>query len=127
MNKVLLLGRLTKDIELKEFGKGKEKGNVCRFSIAVRDGVDADGEQLTQFINCVAWNKSAQLLADYVHKGDQVALEGRITQNDYETEDGEKRYSFQVVVSNVELLPNKAAKADEEEPAPKASGKKYHR
>lgn len=127
MNKVLLLGRLTKDIELKEFGKGKEKGYVTRFSVAVRDGVDADGEQLTQFINCVAWNKSAQLLADYVHKGDQVALEGRITQNDYETEDGEKRYSFQVVVNNVELLPNKAAAADTEEPAPKASGKKYHR
>lgn len=127
MNKVLLLGRLTKDIELKEFGKGKEKGYVTRFSVAVRDGADQDGNPLTQFINCVAWNKSAQLLKDYCGKGDQIALEGRITQNDYETEDGEKRYSFQVVVSNVELLPNRKAEDDETEEKPKANGKKYHR
>lgn len=126
MNKVMLLGRLTKDIELKEFGKGKEKGCVTRFSIAVRDGIDQDGNPLTQFINCVAWNKSAQLLKDYCSKGDQIALEGRITQNDYETEEGEKRYSFQVVVSNVELLPNRKAEEEAEE-KPKTNGKKYHR
>lgn len=126
MNETILIGRLTKDVELKEYGKGKTAGQFARFSLAVRDGVDQDGNELVQFINCVAWNNQATILAKYVHKGDGVAIQGRITQNDYEDEDGTKHYSYQVTVGRVELLPARKAAEDPEEEKPKTN-RKYHK
>lgn len=125
MNKVQLVGRLTKDVECQEYGKGKDKGYYARFAIAVRDGVDKDGNQLTQFINCVAWNVAAVNLEKYTKKGDQVAIMGRITENNYEDEDQVKHYSQQVTVSEIELLSNKKDEPEEAEPEKKS--KKYHR
>ena len=122
MNKVQLVGRLTKDVELSEFGKGKDKGTVCRGAIAVRDGIDKDGNQLVQFINFVAWNNTANILEGYTKKGDMIALAGRLTQNDYTDEDGVKHYTLQVTVSEVELLPQGAK--EEEKPQ---KGNKYRR
>lgn len=126
MNETILIGRLTKDVELKEYGKGKTAGQFARFSLAVRDGVDQDGNELVQFINCVAWNNQATILAKYVHKGDGVAIQGRITQNDYEDEDGTKHYSYQVTVGRVELLPARKAAEETEEEKPKTA-RKYHK
>ena len=125
MNKVQLVGRLTKDVECQEYGKGKDKGYYARFAIAVRDGVDKDGNQLTQFINCVAWNVAAVNLEKYTKKGDQVAIMGRITENNYEDENQIKHYSQQVTVSEIELLSNKKDEPGEAEPEKKS--KKYHR
>ena len=125
MNKVQLVGRLTKDVECQEYGKGKDKGYYARFAIAVRDGIDKDGNQLTQFINCVAWNVAAVNLEKYTKKGDQVAIMGRITENNYEDEDQVKHYSQQVTVSEIELLSNKKDEPEEAEPEKKS--KKYHR
>ena len=125
MNKVQLVGRLTKDVECQEYGKGKEGGYFARFALAIRDGVDKDGNPLTQFVNCVAWNSTAVNLEKYTKKGDQVAVMGRITENNYEDDQKVKHYSQQVTVSEIELLSNKK-EAEQEEPAPKTS-KKYHR
>ena len=125
MNTVQLVGRLTKDVECQEYGKGKDKGYYARFAIAVRDGVDKDGNQLTQFINCVAWNVAAVNLEKYTKKGDQVAIMGRITENNYEDEDQVKHYSQQVTVSEIELLYNKKDEPEEAEPEKKS--KKHHR
>ena len=125
MNKVQLIGRLTKDVESQEYGKKDKGGYYARFAIAVRDGVDKDGNPLTQFINCVAWNTAAINLEKYTKKGDLVAVMGRITENNYEDEEKVKHYSQQVTVSEIELLANKKAE-DEEEEKP-ARSKKYHR
>lgn len=131
MNETILIGRLTRDIELKEYGKGKAAGSYARFSLAVRDGVDQDGKELVQFINCVAWNTQATILAKYVHKGDGVAIVGRLVQNDYEDENGKMVYSYQVTASRVELLPTRKSAEDaeselEDEPKPKTN-RKYHK
>ena len=125
MNKVQLVGRLTKDVECQSYGKNKNEGFFARFALAVRDGVDKDGNPLTQFISCVAWNSTAVNLEKYTKKGDQVAIMGRITENNYEDDDKVKHYSQQVTVSEIELLSNKK-EAEQEEPAPKTT-KKYHR
>ena len=125
MNKVQLVGRLTKDVECQAYGKNRNDGFFARFALAVRDGVDKDGNPLTQFVNCVAWNSTAVNLEKYTKKGDQVAVMGRITENNYEDDDKVKHYSQQVTVSEIELLSNKK-EAEQEEPAPKTT-KKYHR
>ena len=128
MNKVQLIGRLTKDVECQEYGNGKDKGYFARFALAIRDGVDKDGQQLTQFVNCVAWNTAAVNLERYTKKGDQVAVVGRITENNYEDKDKVKHYSQQVTVSEIELLSNKRADEEaEEDEKPAKSSKKYHR
>lgn len=121
MNKVILKGRTVKDIELIEYG---EKGGVfARFAIAVRDGKDSNGEERAQFINCLAWNTTAELLAEFVKKGDEVLVAGRLVQNDYEDKDGVKHYSFNVVVNEVEFIGAGKEKPKEE----KASNRKYSR
>ena len=105
MNSVNLYGRITHDLELVELKKGK--GAYCRFSIAVKDGVDKDGESLTQFIPCIAWNNLAEIITSFVKKGDRIALEGKINIQSYEDEDGENRKSFQIVVNKVHLVETK--------------------
>lgn len=110
MNSVNLYGRITHDLELVELKKGK--GSYCRFSVAVKDGVDKDGESLTQFIPCIAWNNLAEVITDYVKKGDRIALEGKINIQSYEDEEGENRKSFQIVVNKVYLVETKEETKD---------------
>jgi len=124
MNRVELVGRLTKDVEIIKFGKGDKAGKVGRCSIAVRDGVDGEGNERVQFINFAAWNRTAEILEGYTKKGDMVALCGKIVQNDYEDDDGVKHYSLQVMVDNVELLPNPDREEKEKDSKPNG---KYRR
>lgn len=121
-NQVVLVGRLTKEIELKEYGKGKNSGSVARFSIAVRDGKDNDGNERTQFISCVAWNATAETLEKYVVKGDMVMIGGRLTENNYTDDNDVKHYTLQVSVDQINLLPN--PRNDQEE---QPRNGKYHR
>ena len=109
MNKCILIGNLTKDPELTTTTNGVA---VCRFSIAVKDGVDKDGESLTQFIPCIAWNNLAEVITDYVKKGDRIAIEGKINIQSYEDEEGENRKSFQIVVNKVHLVETKEESKD---------------
>ena len=119
MNIVNLAGRLTKDIELQEYGKGKEKGYFTRFTLAVRDGVDKDGEPRTQFISCICWGKGSELLNTYCGKGDLIGINGKLEENNYEDADGVKHYTLQVNVRDIEFL---ALKKEEQEEQPR---KKY--
>ena len=125
MNIVILTGRLVKDIEVIVDQKDGE-WSCTRFSLACPDGIDKDGNKLTQFVNCCAWNERADLLEKYVHKGDMVTVQGRITQNNYKDKEGIMRYATEVTVSNIELLPN-SRKEEKEEPEEKPKTKKYHR
>lgn len=105
MNKVILIGRVTKDIELKATESGLQ---YCQFDMAIDNGKDKDGNQReADFISCTAWDKKAENLSVYVHKGHKLSVEGRIKTDKYQNEKGENRYRTYVLVSNFEFLESK--------------------
>jgi single-strand DNA-binding protein len=97
LNKVALVGRLTKEIEVKKTQSGL---SVAQFSVAI-DRMGKNGE--VDFINCVAWRQSADFLGQYAKKGDTVSVDGRINQRTYTTQDGQNRTVFEVIAENVSL------------------------
>ena len=105
MNNVQLIGRLTKDPEVRSFGKGKDAVDMCRFTLAVRDGRDKDGNERTQFISCAAWGAVVEILEKYTAKGAMLAVDGKLVNNNYE-KDGQMIYQTEVRVGGVYLLPN---------------------
>ena len=101
MNKCFLIGRLTRDPELRTSGQGV---SVCTFSLAVdRPYKSADGARQTDFFNIVVWRQQAENCARYLQKGSQCAVEGNIQNRTYE-KDGEKRYITEIVADRVEFL-----------------------
>ena len=107
MNKAILIGRLTKDPELRTTPTGR---NVCQFSIAVnRTYTSASGEREADFINCVVWDKQAENLAKYQKKGNQIAVDGRIQTRNYDDNNGKKVYVTEILASNISFLDAKGA------------------
>lgn len=102
MNKVILIGRLTRDPEMRTTPSGIA---TTSFSIAVqRNYANAQGDREADFINCVAWRKQAENIAKYCTKGSQVAVDGRIQTRNYDAQDGTKRYVTEVIADNVTFL-----------------------
>ena len=102
MNKVFLIGRLTRDPELRYTGSNIPSAT---FSIAVnRNFTNQAGEREADFINIVVWRKQAENCKNYLTKGSQVAIEGRIQTRNYDGQDGKKVYVTEVVADNVEFL-----------------------
>nr|DAE86112.1 MAG TPA: Single strand binding protein [Caudoviricetes sp.] len=102
MNKCVLIGRLTKDPELK-FLAGSGKAN-CRFTIAVNREYKKDE---TDFINCVAWGKTAETISQYMTKGRQIAVSGSIRTGSFDKQDGTKVYTTDVNVDHFEFVGGK--------------------
>lgn len=102
MNKCVLIGRLTKDPELK-FLAGSGKAN-CRFTIAVNREYKKDE---TDFINCVAWGKTAETISQYMTKGRQIAVSGSIRTGSFDKQDGTKVYTTDVVIDRFEFVGGK--------------------
>ncbi|MFJ7950360.1 single-stranded DNA-binding protein [Lysinibacillus sp. NPDC096418] len=106
INRVVLVGRLTKDPELKYTPNGIAS---CRFTVAVnRTFKGQNNEQEADFISCVAWRKQAENLANFMKKGSLVGLEGRIQTGSYEGQDGKRIYTTDVVADSVQFLEPKA-------------------
>ena len=102
MNKVYLIGNLTRDAELAETPSGVA---VARFSIAVsRQYQDSNGERQTDFFNCVAWRGLAETIAKYCKKGSKVAVCGSIQLRNYEDNQGIKRQAVDIIVQDCEFL-----------------------
>lgn len=102
MNSVQLIGRLTKDIEIKSTAKGDSVGT---FTLAVnRSFPNQQGEREADFINCVIWKKPAEAMAKYTSKGSQVGVEGRIQTRNYENQQGQRVYVTEVIVSQVTFI-----------------------
>lgn len=99
MNHVILTGRLTKDPEIRYTDSKKA---VCSFTLAVDDGRDSEGKKKAQFIPCVAWGKTAELIDQYFTKGKPLTVTGKITVRTYD-KNGEKRYITEVVASGIEF------------------------
>ena len=105
VNHVVLVGRLTKDIELR---KTNSNISTCSFTVAVdkRFNSQQPGAQTADFINCVAWRQSAEFLANYATKGTIVSVEGRIQTRNYEGQNG-RVYVTEVVADNVQIISNR--------------------
>lgn len=101
MNNVCLVGRLTRDPELRTTASGIAN---CRFSIAVDGRPGADGEARTDFINIVVWRNQAENVSKYCRKGSLVGVTGRIQTGSYQAQDGSTRYTTDVVADNVRFL-----------------------
>ena len=105
MNKIMLIGRLTKDPELRYTQSGTA---VANFTLAVnRRFTNQNGEREADFINCQAWQKTAEFVANYFKKGQQMALEGRLQVRAYDDQSGQKHWVTEVVAEQVEFCGSK--------------------
>lgn len=111
MNSVCLVGRMTRDAELKYTGNNIA---VATFSLAVnRTFKDANGERETDFINCVIWRQQAENLANWAKKGALIGITGRIQTRSYENQQGQRVYVTEVVAENFQMLESRAAREGE--------------
>ena len=101
MNSVILVGRLTRDPELRTTPNGIA---TCQISLAVNGIPNQNGERTTDFINVVVWRRQAENVAKFCQKGSQVGVEGKIHTRSYDANDGSKRYVTEVVASNITFL-----------------------
>ena len=105
MNKAILIGRLTRDPEIRYTQTNRA---VAQFAIAIdRPFTNQEGEKEADFLNIVVWDKQAENAGKYIHKGSKVAIEGRIQSRSYENEKGEKRYTTEIIASHIQFLDSK--------------------
>ena len=107
MNKVILMGRLTRDAEIR-YSQGESSTAIARFSLAVDRRFRRDNEEQTaDFINCVSFGRTAEFLERFGRKGTKFVLEGRIQTGSYTNKDGQRVYTTDVVAENVEFAESK--------------------
>lgn len=128
MNKVILMGRLTRDAEIR-YSQGENAMAIARCTLAVDRRGKKDGQQQTaDFISCVAFNKTAEFLEKFGHKGTKFVLEGRIQTGSYTNKDGQKVYTTDVVVESIEFAESKssgnsaAGQGENTQPEPSPAG-----
>jgi len=108
MNKVILLGRLTKDPEVK-YSQGEKSTAIAKFTLAVDRKFKRDGEQTADFLPCVAFGKSGEFVEKYLKQGTKIALTGRIQTGNYTNKEGQKVYTTDVMVEEMEFAESKNA------------------
>ena len=105
MNKIILMGRLTRDPEMRSAGST----TVCRYTLAVDRRFRREGEPEADFFNCTAFGKSAEFAEKYFRQGTKILISGRIQSDNYTNKDGQKVYSWQVIVDDQEFAESKNA------------------
>ncbi len=118
VNKAILIGRVGKDPEVMKLEGGT---TVAKFSLATSERYkNKSGEQVedTEWHNIVAWRNLAELVEKYVHKGDQIYVEGKITNRSYEDKDGNKKYTSEIVINEMRFLGSKQSDPGAYQPAP---------
>ncbi|MBX4187950.1 MAG: single-stranded DNA-binding protein [Candidatus Doudnabacteria bacterium] len=120
LNKVMIIGRLTRDPELRSTPNGAQ---VVSFSVATgfswTDQSSGQKKEQTEFHNVVAWRKLAEIIAQYLKKGSQVYIEGRLQTRSWEGQDGKKNYRTEIVADNMIMLGSRSSSSSA--PAPEAS------
>jgi len=113
LNRVVLIGRLTRDPELKHIPSGTA---IANFSIANNRTYSSSGEKTEQvsFFNCIAWAKTGEVIVEYCKKGQRIAIEGRLQQRGWEDKNGQKRSTVEIVVENFQFLTAKGGSAQTE-------------
>lgn len=104
INKVILGGRLTADAELKQTNSGT---SVCSFSLAVNRKYQKDGEAQADFINCTAWQKTAEFISKYFKKGSSLCVVGNLQVRTWQDQNGQKRYATEVIVDEALFVDSK--------------------
>lgn len=120
-NKVILMGNLTRDPETRAISNGQ---TVTNFSLAVSrswKGQDGQQQEQTSFINCVAWGKPGEIIAQYVSKGSPLLVSGRLDQRSYDDKDGNKRQAVEVVVEDFNFIGGGRGDDASSQSAPRAS------
>ena len=112
MNNVVLMGRLTKEPDTRSFNSNNSELKVARFTLAVDRRFKREGEATADFISCVAFGKTGELIELYCHKGDKICISGRIQTGSYTNKDGNKVYTTDVVAESVEFTGKKENGAD---------------
>ncbi len=110
MNKVILMGRLTRDPEVR-YSQGDSQSAVARYTLAVDRRFKRDGEASADFINCVAFGRAAEFAERYLRQGVKIAVTGRIQTGSYTNRDGVKVYTTDIVIEEQEFAESKAASA----------------
>lgn len=113
MNTTTLMGRLTKDVELRYAGASNTA--VCNFTLAVNRRFKKDGQPDADFINCQAWGKTAEFISKYFTKGRQIAIVGRIQTRSWDDNEGKKHYATEVVAEEVCFADSKKSEGTQEE------------
>lgn len=122
MNKVILIGRLTRDPEVR-YSQGENASAIARFSLAVDRKYKRDGEATADFINCVSFGKQAEFCEKYLRQGTKIAIVGRIQTGSYTNKDGQKVYTTDIVVDEIEFAESKASQGNANEDRPSPYGK----
>ena len=122
MNKVILIGRIVRDTEVR-YGGANNAVAVARYTLAVDRKYKKDGEQTADFINCVAFGKLAEFAEKYLKKGTKIAVTGRIQTGSYKNKDGNTVYTTDVVVEEQEFCESKSQQSNSQpQPAPSNNG-----
>jgi single-strand DNA-binding protein len=108
MNKIILMGRLTRDPEVR-YSQGENSMAIASFSIAVNRKFKREGEPEADFFNCTAFGKQAEFVEKYLKQGTKVLITGRVQNNNYTNKEGQKVYSVQIMVEEIEFTESKAA------------------
>ena len=108
MNKVILMGNLTRDPEIR-YSQGENSLAIARFRIAVNRRFSRQGDTDTDFFDCTAFGRQAEFVEKYFHKGSRMLLYGRVQNNNYTNNNGEKVYSVQIIAEDVEFAERKSA------------------
>lgn len=114
INRVVLTGRLTREIELRRTQSGAA---VASFTLAVDRSFKREGQPEADFINCVAWNRSAETMAQYLHKGSLIGVDGRIQTRNYDNQQGQRVYVTEVVCDSFTFLESRAQSQANQQPA----------
>ena len=113
MNKVILMGRLTRNPDIR-YSQGEKSTCIARYTLAVDRRFRRDGEATADFISCVAFARSAEFAEKYLHQGTKVVVSGRIQTGSYTNKDGQRVYTTDVVVDDQEFAESKASAASSE-------------
>jgi single-strand DNA-binding protein len=116
INRVVLVGRLTKSPELRKTQNGT---SVCKFTLAVNRRVTGQGQPDADFISCVAWNKTADLMLQYLNKGSLIGIEGRLQTGRFTNNNGETIYTCDVMVDTLQFLDPKKSEEQNENQVPR--------
>lgn len=120
MNKVILMGRLTRDPEVR-YSQGEQATAIARYTLAVDRRFKRDGDQTADFIGCVAFGKLGEFAEKYLRKGTKVVVTGRIQTGSYTNKDGQKVYTTDVVVEECEFAESKNSSGSDHAPEPSSA------
>lgn len=121
MNKTILIGRSTKDADVR-YSQGDKPMAIARISLAVDRKFKQEGQPTADFINCIAFGKTAEVIEKYVAKGTKIAVVGHIQTGSYTNKDGQKVYTTDVVIDELEFCENKSNQQSNSNPAPAPNG-----